>query len=1344
MATHKQIAQAVDVFLEVLGTLDVPGTPLARRAVQAVEGARRSAELRRQLEALLHQTEQEFLQEAHRQRLDKVAQWVAQLPIQDLPSFRRALESLLKHWNEERLEQVLEDELAPIPGLRKADRRRAATLYLRILRRHLVAHEPFNRIIVSLSVLRTEAEVQALYEALTALLGLPVECLRWPVTEPPREGGLRSHLLHPKYRLVPYIGDVFQNELQNLLGWARELEEAKGQVGLRIYIAPGGSGKTRLLIEAGEALRREGWWTGFLSVKALDDRLAECLARDPRPILLILDYVAERAGAVLPLLRAMARVASDRENPRTTPLALVLLERHMPDWLQKQLTRVGDPECLHWPEFLSLSGVEQQPHSLASLEEPADREELFAQAMERFCGYFSAPPGRVTYNPEDLPDRPLLVLLLALHAAAGERVPRPQEEEAVLDFTWRRAKEAWERHLHPYLQTQGMVWALEGAIRWIETLTVLATLGRKFPDAAHLAAFLRAHPQHFPPVQGPRKGEELGEAWLAARIPQLFPQAEGTLVPPIAPDPLADFVLERALDTHPDLLTLALPTPEEAVRAPEEAAEAIWQALMVLARLWPQDLCQQVGKVERVAEHLAAWPCPLPPVEAGRAFWKAMERHLPDPTILFRRLAVVVYQAQMAHLLPGEVAERARLLNNLARSLSALGRREEALTATEEAVGIYRPLAQANPVAFLPDLAMSLHNLGRALSDLGWREEALAATEEAVGIYRPLAQAYPQAFLPDLAMSLNNLGRAFSDLGRREEALTAAEEAVGMYRQLAQAHPEAFLPDLAMSLHNLGRALSDLGRREEALAATEEAVGIYRPLAQAHPEAFLPYLAGSLHNLGLMLSELGRQEEALTATEEAVGIYQQLAQAHPQAFLPDLARSLHNLGAMLSDLGRREEALAATEEAVGIYRQLAQANPVAFLPDLAMSLHNLGRALSALGRREEALAATEEAVGIYRPLAQADPQAFLPDLAGILNNLANRLSALGRREEALTAAQEAAELYRELARAHPEAFRPDLAGSLNNLANRLSALGRREEALAAIEEAVKIRRQLAQANPQAFLPDLAMSLHNLGTMLSAVGRREEALAATEEAVGIYRPLARAHPEAFLPDLARSLHNLGAMLSDLGRREEALAATEEAVGIYQQLAQAYPQAFLPILAASLANLGTMLSAVGRREEALAATEEAVKIRRQLAQAHPQAFLPDLAGSLNNLGLRLSALGRQEEALAAAEEAVEMYRQLAQAHPQAFLPYLAMSLHNLGRALSALGRREGALRAARAFGEGLEVLLPFLRTWPRAFAPLADTLLEGYRSACRATGQEPDARLVAQVIQALGSAGEPAAV
>jgi tetratricopeptide (TPR) repeat protein len=237
-----------------------------------------------------------------------------------------------------------------------------------------------------------------------------------------------------------------------------------------------------------------------------------------------------------------------------------------------------------------------------------------------------------------------------------------------------------------------------------------------------------------------------------------------------------------------------------------------------------------------------------------------------------------------------------------------------------------RELSQSNP-AFLPDLAAALNNLGVHHSNLGRREEALQPTEEAVRIRRELSQSNP-AFLPDLASALNNLGAHYSELGRREEALLPTEEAVRIRRELSQSNP-AFLPDLASALNNLGAHYSELGRREEALLPTEEAVGIYRELSQSNP-AFLPDLASALNNLGIRYSKLGRREEALLPTEEAVGIYRELSQSN-SALLPDLATSLGNYGLVQRQAGELQAARESFQEGLAVLLPVLQVYRDAFL-----------------------------------------------------------------------------------------------------------------------------------------------------------------------------------------------------------------------------------------------------------------------------------------------------------------------------------------------------------------------------------------------------------------------------
>jgi tetratricopeptide (TPR) repeat protein len=152
-----------------------------------------------------------------------------------------------------------------------------------------------------------------------------------------------------------------------------------------------------------------------------------------------------------------------------------------------------------------------------------------------------------------------------------------------------------------------------------------------------------------------------------------------------------------------------------------------------------------------------------------------------------------------------------------------------------------------------------LNNLGRALSDLGRREEALEAAKEASDTYRQLAQKNPDAFLPDLAMSFNNLGAILSDLGRREEALEAAKEAVTIRRQLAKKNPDAFLPNLATSLGALGGVLQSLDRDDDAAGAFHEGLQSIFPFFKALPQAFAG-LVGALFKDYLQTCEKAGQE----------------------------------------------------------------------------------------------------------------------------------------------------------------------------------------------------------------------------------------------------------------------------------------------------------------------------------------------------------------------------------------------------------------------------------------------------------------------------------------------------
>lgn len=95
---------------------------------------------------------------------------------------------------------------------------------------------------------------------------------------------------------------------------------------------------------------------------------------------------------------------------------------------------------------------------------------------------------------------------------------------------------------------------------------------------------------------------------------------------------------------------------------------------------------------------------------------------------------------------------------------------------------IYRRLTETNGAAYEPELASSLNVLSIRLGQAGRRDDALTAIEEAVRVRRGLAETNPAVYGPALAVSLNNLSVRLAEAGRRDEALTAANEAAPLTR----------------------------------------------------------------------------------------------------------------------------------------------------------------------------------------------------------------------------------------------------------------------------------------------------------------------------------------------------------------------------------------------------------------------------------------------------------------------------------------------------------------------------------------------------------------------------------
>jgi tetratricopeptide (TPR) repeat protein/nucleoside phosphorylase len=168
--------------------------------------------------------------------------------------------------------------------------------------------------------------------------------------------------------------------------------------------------------------------------------------------------------------------------------------------------------------------------------------------------------------------------------------------------------------------------------------------------------------------------------------------------------------------------------------------------------------------------------------------------------------------------------ELAKSLCSLSNRLSAGGCHELALTRAHEAVSLLR---KDTGEALQPDLAHACNVLGMRWREVGQTRAAITATQEAVTIYRALVAAGKERFQPGFAASLNNLGALLGEDSRHEAAIDATREAVDLRRALAPDDP-SHTALLIASLRQLGDQLAEVGRHAAAHEARREGEQLQR------------------------------------------------------------------------------------------------------------------------------------------------------------------------------------------------------------------------------------------------------------------------------------------------------------------------------------------------------------------------------------------------------------------------------------------------------------------------------------------------------------------------------------
>ncbi|MDR3517241.1 MAG: tetratricopeptide repeat protein [Azospirillaceae bacterium] len=549
-------------------------------------------------------------------------------------------------------------------------------------------------------------EIAARVQRIETILGAPLRSGVTPVAR--NAASIRNRptdLLVARYRVIPYIdrGGV----LQEALAWARSPETPLPQG--RLYVAPGGFGKTRFAIEMLRTLVDEHWTGTFLSPNNTANlgpgALASVMAEPGvTGCLIIVDY----AESQIALLQQLAAAAAAAET--ATPIRILALARSAEGWWQGLQTHEG------------IATVFVGPDPIALIDRPLDAAErtLFLDtAIAAFQNAFAAV-GLTTPPAAPLPiigrddDRPLTVAMAAFLAARGNA---PTPGLSVFERIFIEERNNWKRVLHAQRDNEPAVDSLHRAAAQI-TLVQGAT-------RAGAAALIDADPHH-------RGYDAAARDQSLASLEILFgaDNGESLFLRPIEPDLLGEHVAMAALGPKNNGLIEA--TLTTALSEPSLFPQAVAAIFTVLTRATYDG---HDARTVATAKAAIDRTCPVISGLDG-AQVRRVEASLPRFAVPLTRLALAVAH-RVVDTCENE-PELARALSNLAVCLSETGDRSGALTPARRAAEIYQALAQDNPAAFLPSLAGSLGNLAYFLNETGDQSGAAAVAQRAAEIREKL------------------------------------------------------------------------------------------------------------------------------------------------------------------------------------------------------------------------------------------------------------------------------------------------------------------------------------------------------------------------------------------------------------------------------------------------------------------------------------------------------------------------------------------------------------------------------------------------------------------------------
>jgi len=255
-----------------------------------------------------------------------------------------------------------------------------------------------------------------------------------------------------------------------------------------------------------------------------------------------------------------------------------------------------------------------------------------------------------------------------------------------------------------------------------------------------------------------------------------------------------------------------------------------------------------------------------------------------------------------------------------------------AYTLVEESLAIFRELNNK------PGIAASLDNLGLIDYRQGKIERARSLYGESLTIKRELGDK------DGIALSLNNLGGIARDQANFELALSLYEESMALWRESGDRG------GVAMTFSSLGVMARVQGDYTTARLLFEESLAVFREIGDRAG------VATALENLGLTVCDQKDYGWARLLYEESLAIRQQLGERL------GIALSLSSLGGIAQYQGDLVLASSRYQESLTIFRELGHQWCIASV------LNNLGKVACEQKDFQRARSLYQESLAIYREL----------------------------------------------------------------------------------------------------------------------------------------------------------------------------------------------------------------------------------------------------------------------------------------------------------------------------------------------------------------------------------------